>query len=232
MKKYYCKEKNCTNEISEWNYNYGKRFCRSCATSGERNHFSKDKYIKENNPNWNGGWRSFCIDCGKKIDFYSIRCKHHARIEQYKNKPKTHPMKDKHHSESSLKKISQSSKKMWNKEGNRDKIIKAQRKGMQIYPNKPEKVVNKLLSKISKDYKYVGDGSFIISGFNPDFMNINGQKKIIELFGTYWHKKQEVIKRDIRRIKTYKKYGYKTLIVWEHELKNIDKLIKKLERFV
>lgn len=231
MKKYHCKEKNCKNEISEWNFKYGLGFCRSCAHLGNRNHFFGSNQSKDKNGKWKGGWKHFCIDCGAKIDFNAIRCRHHARIEQYKDETK-HPFHGKHHSKSSLKKISIAIKKIWKKEGNRDRLIKAQRKGMKVYPNKPEIIVKKLLSKLSKDYKYVGNGSFIIDGFNPDFVNTNGKKKIIELFGTYWHKRPEVIKRDIRRIKSYKKLGYKTLIIWEHEIKNINKLHKKLERFI
>jgi len=75
----------------------------------------------------------------------------------------------------------------------------------------------------------VGDGSFVINGFNPDFVNINGQKKIIELFGDYWHRNTQI--KDKKRIKTYNKYGYKVLIVWEHELENINKLKIKLQKF-
>lgn len=231
MKKYYCKENNCKNEISKWNFSYGLGFCRSCSKLGTRNHFYGTNQSGSLNGKWKGGWKHFCVDCGIKIDFNAIRCQKHAKIEQYKN-PENHPMQGKHHTKSSLKKMSESSKNMWNEEGNRDRLIKAQRKGMKIYPNKPEKIVKKLLSKISKDYKYVGDGSLIIDGFNPDFTNINGQKKLIELYGTYWHKRPEVIERDKRRIRSYKKYGYKTLIIWEHELKNIDKTIKKIERFI
>jgi len=231
MIKHYCKEKNCKNEISEWNFKYGLGFCRSCAHSGSKNHFFGTNQTGDNSGKWKGGWKHFCKDCGKKIDFNAVRCRHHARIEEYKN-PEKHPMKGKHHTKSSLKKISKAIKKLWKIEGNRDKFIKSQRKGMQIYPNKPEKLVKKLLNTISKDYKYVGNGSFIIDGFNPDFANINGKKKLIELFGTYWHKRPEVINRDIRRIRSYKKYGYKTLIIWEHELNNLNKLRKKLERFI
>jgi G:T-mismatch repair DNA endonuclease (very short patch repair protein) len=228
MKKYYCKD--CKTEI--W---CGSIRCKSCARKEQyRLHPETNPFFGmkgETNYNFKGGWKHYCIDCGKKIDFNAVRCQKHAKIEEYKDESK-HPFYGKHHSKSSLKKISKSSKKMWKKEGNRDRLIKAQRKGMKIYPNKPEKLLKKLLSKISKDYKYVGNRSFIIDGFNPDFVNINGQKKIIELFGTYWHKRPGVIKRDRRRIKSYKKLGYKTLIVWEHELKTINKLRKKLERFI
>jgi hypothetical protein len=37
---------------------------------------------------------------------------------------------------------------------------------------------------------------------------------------------------DLGRLDSYYKSGYKTLIIWEHELKDIDKLIKKLLKFV
>ena len=84
---------------------------------------------------------------------------------------------------------------------------------------------------LPKEYKFVGDGKVFIANFVPDFINVNGQKKIIEIFGDYWHKRPEVIKRDKRRKIAYKKYGYKTLIVWEHELKDLEKLEKKIIEF-
>ena len=56
-------------------------------------------------------------------------------------------------------------------------------------------------------------------------------KKIIELYGDYWHNTKDGIKRNKRRLRVYKKYGYKTLIIWEHELKDLSKLICKIEEF-
>jgi G:T-mismatch repair DNA endonuclease (very short patch repair protein) len=59
----------------------------------------------------------------------------------------------------------------------------------------------------------------------------------VELYGCYWHKckicgfgngKQP---KDVGRLKEYKKLGYSTLIVWEHELKDIDKLTHRLIEF-
>jgi very-short-patch-repair endonuclease len=218
--------KDCGKEI--W---YDSIRCKSCARKEQyRLHpETNNLYGKKGklSATWKGGWKHFCIDCGIKIDFDAIRCKHHARIEQYKNQ-ENHPFFGKHHNEDSLKKISKSIKKLWKHEGNRNRFIKAQRKGMRIYPNKPEKVLMKLLPK---SFKYVGNGSLIINGFNPDFIDVKNHQ-IIELYGTYWHKRPEVIKRDKRRRVSYKKLGYKLLIIWEQELKNLDKLRKKLERFL
>ena len=71
----------------------------------------------------------------------------------------------------------------------------------------------------------------ILNGLNPDFVDIKN-KIIIELYGTYWHKRPEVIKRDKRRIGTYKKHGFKTLIIWEHELKDLIKITEKIILFL
>jgi len=99
-------------------------------------------------------------------------------------------------------------------------------------PNKKELFLNSLLQRILfKKYKYIGDGKVLIEGLNPDFINCNGQKKIIELYGDYWHNLPRYKELDTRRIRTYAKYGYKTLIIWERELKDINKLIFKIKEF-
>ena len=99
-------------------------------------------------------------------------------------------------------------------------------------PNKPEKFLNKLLNVLfPKEYKFVGNGKVIIGEFCPDFINCNGQKKIIELYGDYWHRTPKFGKRNKRRLQTYIKYGYKTLIVWEHELKDLVTLNTKIINF-
>ena len=101
-----------------------------------------------------------------------------------------------------------------------------------LSPNKPEKLLNNLLQEILlNEYKFVGDGSVILGGFCPDFINTNGQKKIIELYGNYWHNKLKAIKRDKRRLKTYNKLGFNTLIIWQHELKNLELTIAKIMEF-
>lgn len=110
-------------------------------------------------------------------------------------------------------------------------FIKKRFKGLIKKPNKPETILINLFKQYNLPYKYVGDGELIIRQFNPDFINCNGQKKIIEMFGTYWHDLQENRGRDKVRLKTYSQYGFKTLIIWEHELKEIDKVLEKVKRF-
>jgi G:T-mismatch repair DNA endonuclease (very short patch repair protein) len=95
-------------------------------------------------------------------------------------------------------------------------------------PNKSEiKLGNILNSMFPDEYKYVGNGDTIMGGRIPDFINVNGQKKLIELYGDYWHRNQD----ENIRIDHFKQYGFDTLIIWEHELKNIDSLKMKLLKF-
>lgn len=88
---------------------------------------------------------------------------------------------------------------------------------------KPEKIVESLLNP--KEYKYVGsDGSVILNNCLPDFFNINNEKKVIEVFGDYYHglkhtgrtREQE----EVRKFNQYVEVGFDCLIIWENETKN------------
>jgi G:T-mismatch repair DNA endonuclease (very short patch repair protein) len=74
---------------------------------------------------------------------------------------------------------------------------------------------------------YVGDGSLIVGGRCPDFMNKNGKKKVIELFGDFWHKNDN----PDERIAHFRHFGFDCLVVWEHELKNEEGLRQKILEF-
>jgi very-short-patch-repair endonuclease len=99
---------------------------------------------------------------------------------------------------------------------------------LKVLPNKLEIFFDKFLeNNITTKFKYVGDGYTFIAGKCPDFINFE-EKMIIELFGSYWHRNEEVIERT----EHFLKYGYKTLIVWDYELKDFVKLKKRIENFL
>jgi len=77
----------------------------------------------------------------------------------------------------------------------------------------------KLIKENNFPFNYVGDGKVVMEGFCPDFI-YQQSKKIIEVFGDYWHNLNKEIKRHKKRLTTYKKGGYKTLIIWEHEIRS------------
>jgi G:T-mismatch repair DNA endonuclease (very short patch repair protein) len=110
-------------------------------------------------------------------------------------------------------------------------FVKKVLKGQHTYPNKSEQALQEVLQILApRDYKYNGNFDIGVSlgGLIPDFVNVNGQKKAIDLHGDYWHKGE-----DTRiRARRYAKCGYKSLIIWECELKDLDKLQGKLIEFI
>ena len=95
-------------------------------------------------------------------------------------------------------------------------------------PNKPEKLVEQFLNqKFPQEWKFVGNGEIWIGRKNPDFININGQKKLIEVYGDYWHKDDNP--QD--RIDHFKKYGFNTLVLWEKDIFN-SSFIEKIQTFL
>lgn len=130
--------------------------------------------------------------------------------------------------------ISVISKHMWQNPEFKDRIVKASRLGMSLHPNKPETVIMDMLESICPgEFKFVGDGQVIIAGKNPDFININGHKQIIELFGDYWHGKMARCYEETEkgRIKLFKQYGFDTLVIWERELRVPNKVADKIAKF-
>lgn len=101
-------------------------------------------------------------------------------------------------------------------------------KGLNRRPTSTETFLAGMLDSLfPNQYRYVGDGGFWIGGKNPDFVNVNGQKKIIELFGEHWHKPEE----EKARSEEFKQYGFSTLVVWTAELKSEIPLRSKLTTF-
>lgn len=122
------------------------------------------------------------------------------------------------------KKVSEAVKRSWK---NSDYVSK-QMFSRGCKPNKLEMDFLSILNQLfPNEYKFVGDGRLIIGGRCPDFVNVNGQKKLIELYGDYWHRGQD----PQERIALFEQYGYETLILWEKEMKYRDQIIQKLMCF-
>ena len=129
------------------------------------------------------------------------------------------------------KKLSKERKNRWKNIEYKNSWLKKINKSKKKIPNQKEKIINQLLVLLfNTKYKFVGNGKVIINGFNPDFIN-KKDHKIIEFYGDYWHNLPSAIQRDKRRLKIYKAYGYQTLIIWEHEIKNLDYVVGKILAF-
>jgi len=106
-------------------------------------------------------------------------------------------------------------------------------RGQNRTPNLPERKLIRIIQANHLPFKYVGDGSVIICGLNPDFVECNGQKKIIELFGDYWHGKGADSWKDTEwgRKAVFSQVDFDTLIIWEHELDSKEETVRRIKEF-
>ena len=123
---------------------------------------------------------------------------------------------------------------------NRDPdFIKKKMKALIEKPNKLEKKMISIIERHNLPYKYVGNGDFILGRRCPDFLNCDGKKQVIEIFGRYWH--DTSLNPNVRLSRTYdktiehyKKYGFGCLILWEDDLKKLSEqeIVKKIDNLM
>jgi very-short-patch-repair endonuclease len=144
---------------------------------------------------------------------------------------KNNPFWHKHHTEKWRREHSNRIKKLWKTKEYRNLVVTNTMKGQIIKPNFPERQMIQIIKENNFPFNYVGDGKVVFDGFNPDFLSKN-PKHIIEVFGDYWHHRKKVMARDKRKFKAYASLGYKTLIIWQHELEEPQKIVEKIKRFI
>jgi len=124
--------------------------------------------------------------------------------------------------------ISKESTRRWQNPTYKNKVVQAMVEASHIRPTSPELIVHGLLELICPgEYEYTGDGKITLGGMCPDFFCINNKKKVVEMFGDYWHRGEN----SQVRIDKYFEFGYDCLVIWEHELKNRDNVIAKIREF-
>lgn len=138
-------------------------------------------------------------------------------------------MKGKHHTIEAKQRNRKKHIELWQTEEYAKKMIKS----FQIKPSGPELYLDFLLQNYFPDeWKFVGDGQVIIGGLCPDFININGKKKIIEFFGKYWHGENAPFNRtEGGRKSIFSQFGFHTLIIWDYELIDEEKVIERIRNF-
>jgi len=96
-------------------------------------------------------------------------------------------------------------------------------------PTGPELALQVYLDdEFPNQWSYNGDGreGLIVGGRIPDFININGRKVVIEVFGTYWHDEAEVE----QRVNHYGKFGFRCIVFWDYECYLPERLRERLRR--
>lgn len=115
-------------------------------------------------------------------------------------------------------------------------------------PNKPELLLGAILEELYPgEYKYTGIGGMSIDRLHPDFTNVNGKKKVIEMFGESFHdpnhprffgrgKNTSERVTEAGRRKVFAEHGYEMLVIWSKEIyrggiEGRAKLIEKIKRY-
>jgi len=82
--------------------------------------------------------------------------------------------------------------------------------------------------------RFSGNGQFYIGSLCPDFIMVNGEKKVIEYFGAPWHPPHH----EEKRAEDMRKHGYEVLVVWSWQLdeanktaEGLNKLLKRIAKF-
>lgn len=183
---------------------YCSRLCQNRA---------KHREGKEN-PNWSGGHYKNCEYCGE--EFWAI--------------PSS---KQRYCSPSCASKAKGVFARLNNNLEFQQKRLQAAIK----QPNKQERKLETLLEKwFPSEWKFVGDGEVILGGLNPDFINCNGKKQIIEFFGCWYHgcpihhpeKKVHWQDTEVGKKVIFSRYGFQTLVIWEHELGDERAIVEKV----
>lgn len=205
-----------------------EKFWQRCSSIRKKNSEAK---LGENSA-WFGKFHSNetkkKISEGNKGKIMSLEAREKISINHTNISGKNNPMYGKKHSRKSKQEMSRSHKKLFlNPE-----FCKKFSEQFQTKPNKLEKIMIDILNKnFPEQYEYVGNYKFWIEGQNPDFVD-RENKKIIEVFGDYWHGKEftgkDPEKNEKEKVENFKKHGYRTLIIWEHELSNIVKIVNKI----
>ena len=106
----------------------------------------------------------------------------------------------------------------------KEKIMRNSLAAVAKKPNKLETRVMRIIEQSKLPVCYTGNGKLIIGGLCPDFAAIK-TKKLIEIFGDYWHSDKITKNRwkstEFGKKAVYAQLGFDVLILWESEIKEM-----------
>lgn len=108
-----------------------------------------------------------------------------------------------------------SSKMLWSDPNWRENQVRAIAVGNGNYVSRPQYRVADIIVSNGLPFRH-NDGSYIVGGKVPDFWGTK-DRLLIEVNGDYWHWEEETDSR----VKLFLSLGYRTLILWESNLKTM-----------
>ena len=88
-------------------------------------------------------------------------------------------------------------------------------------PTKPEGVMMRLIQNAGLPFAY-NDRATVVAGLFPDFVATDGSRRVIEVFGDYWHttRADRPAQTYEGRLKRFAEHGYEAMIIWASEMRN------------
>lgn len=129
-------------------------------------------------------------------------------------------------SKETREKISQTNKAIWANLSEEAYLSKTKNMGVKRLPTEPERLVSLYLErKFPGLWEYRGNKS-PLPGVRkkPDFIRLDGKKEVIEVFGIYYHSRDE----EPSLIAHYAKWGYKCIVIWQFDCYSTEDLDKIL----
>lgn len=116
-------------------------------------------------------------------------------------------------------------------------VVQMMANGAKKTPTIPEQRIIEIVGKHFPGFKYNGNGELavVLAGMIPDFININGKKQVIEVFGDYYHGQicRNWKNSELGKTMAYNSIGYNCLVLWELEIRHRtdDELIGIIKKF-
>lgn len=134
-------------------------------------------------------------------------------------------------------------KALWQNPDYRNKVMAGKKQAGGNRPSSSEIKLQVVLNDLCPgEFAYNGGLQLgtVIGGYVPDFVNINGKKKIIDVFGCYWHgcdacgenNRREARFVDRKRALAFKEMGWEQLVIWEHEFVDIALMQSRVRAFI
>lgn len=222
-----------------------KSKCIDCGKELSKNKCKRCKLCSAKNNGLNRRKpKNKCIDCGKELSkFIYERCQSCSGKYRRKN-PKTQIIRretciNKYGVDNVskvpeiMKKAStnsgKSNKKRWDSLSKEQKVLELSKR----FSKKPNRFESEFDNSTPKNIRFTGNRSFWLwwknqIPKNPDF-KVKGQRKLIELFGDYWHKPEEerLYKEE------YGKIGYDCIVIWQSDwIQNRTQILQKINSFI
>lgn len=112
--------------------------------------------------------------------------------------------------------------KMENPMSNRqvvDRMLRSLKKSQKTLPNKGEKMLIDFFSENKLPLRFCGDGSFILDGKIPDFVNYE-KRVVLEYNGRFWHSKNDwndAYDDSEERREFFESRGWHFYLIWDDE---------------